>query len=309
MRYRVLGKTGAEISTLSLGGAPFGQEYTNKETSDVARCVAEALELGINLIDTAPFYGRGMSEVLLGLALQDLPRQKYYLSTKLGRYDLNHFDFSAKRVEESIDVSLHRLRTDYLDIVYCHDIEFVNLNQIVEETIPALQKQQEAGKVRWIGISGYPLKIFTEVLGQCDLDTILSYRHYSLINTTLSELVPLCKEKEVGIVNASVFEARLLTNAPLPPWHQATEEVREAAQKAAKLCTDNGSDIAKLALQFALQNEDMTSCLAGSEKVEFIRQWAAWSEEEIDRSLLEEVQKILQPVHNFSYIEGLPENN
>ena len=93
------------------------------------------------------------SEVLLGIALRGVPRDSYLLSSKLGRYDLQHFDFSGRRVAESVDVSLHRLGTDHLDICLCHDIEFVDMQQIVDETLPALRKAQQQGKVRFVGLS------------------------------------------------------------------------------------------------------------------------------------------------------------
>ena len=160
MERRLLGKTGLKLPILSFGASSLGQEFRKVSLEEALRSVRVALESGLNFIDTSPFYGRGMSEVLLGIALRDVPRDSYLLCTKLGRYDLQHFDFSAKRVAESVDVSLHRLGTDHLDVVLCHDIEFVEMQQIVDETIPALRKVQQAGKVRFIGFSGYPQKIF-----------------------------------------------------------------------------------------------------------------------------------------------------
>ena len=82
---------------------------------------------------------------------------------------------------------------EYLDIMLCHDIEFVDMAQIVEETLPALRKIQQQGKVRFVGISGYPMKIFRYVLDRTDLDVILSYNHYTLQNTMLADLVPYLK--------------------------------------------------------------------------------------------------------------------
>src|SRR6185436_1340644 len=195
--------------------------------------VRAALDLGMNFIDTSPFYGRGMSEVLLGVALRGVPRERYVLGTKLGRYDAAHFDFSAKRVVESVDVSLHRLGVEYLDICLCHDIEFVEMSQIVEETLPALRKVQQQGKVRFVGVSGYPMKMFRYVLDRTDLDVILSYNHYTLQNTMLADLVPYLQSKGVGIMNAAPFAARLLTNTTLPPWHKATDHVRRVVRQAA----------------------------------------------------------------------------
>jgi L-galactose dehydrogenase len=309
MEFRKLGNTGLELSALSFGASSLGQEFRQVDLSEAIRAVHVALDRGMNFIDTSPFYGRGMSEVLLGPALRDIPRDKYLLGTKLGRYDGAHFDFSAKRVIESVDVSLHRMGVEHLDIVLCHDIEFVEMQQIVDETLPALRKIQEQGKVRFIGVSGYPMKMFKFVLDQTDLDVVLSYNHYTLQNSMFGDLVPYLKEKGVGIMNAAPFSARLLTNATLPPWHKATDEVRQIAAKAAQHCTDNGVDLARLAVQFSVANQDMTTCVTGSANPGRVSQWVDWVEQPLDQQLLTDVLKILEPIHNWHYTEGRPENN
>src|SRR5437764_6630982 len=309
MQKRKLGKTGLELTVLSFGASSLGAEFRSIDIDEAMRAVHVALDLGMNFIDTSPFYGRGMSEVLLGVTLQDVPRDRYILGTKLGRYDAAHFDFSAKRVEESVDVSLHRLRTDHLDIMLCHDIEFVEMSQIVQETLPALRKVQDQGTVRFVGISGYPMKIFRYVLDRAPLDVVLSYNHYTLQNTMLADLVPYLKDKGVGILNAAPFSARLLTNAPLPRWHKATPEVRAVAKRAADHCAARGVDIAQLAVQFAVENEEMTTCVVGSANPENVRKWVAWADAPLDRQLLGEVLDILRPIHDWFYIEGRPENN
>ena len=237
METRWLGKTGLKLPALSFGASSLGLEFRNVKLDEALESVRVALDCGLNFIDTSPFYGRGMSEVLLGIALRDVPRNQFTLCTKLGRYDLNHFDFSAKRVAESVDVSLHRLGTDHLDIVLCHDIEFVKLPQIVEETIPALRKIQQAGKVRFVGFSGYPQKLFRLICDQIDVDCVLSYNQYTLQNTRFAdETIPYLKAKGVGVMNAGPFSARLLTNAPLPPWLKEPENVKAAARAAAAHC-------------------------------------------------------------------------
>jgi L-galactose dehydrogenase len=272
--------------------------------------VRVALDCGMNFIDTSPFYGRGMSEVLLGVALKGVPRERYTLCTKLGRYDLQHFDFSARRVAESVDVSLHRLGTDHIDIMLCHDIEFVPMQQIVDETLPALRRIQQAGKVRYLGFSGYPMKIFRFILEQTKVDCVLSYNQYTLQNTRFAdEVVPYLKSKGVGVMNAGPFSARLLTNAPLPAWLKEPESVKAAARKAAAHCASKGVDIAKLALQFSLAHPDIATTIAGSANPANIRAWAKWAEEPIDATLLAEVQAIFAPVKNIGHREGLPENN
>jgi L-galactose dehydrogenase len=310
MQTRPLGKTGLQLPILSFGASSLGAEFRAVKLDEALDSVRVALDCGLNFIDTSPFYGRGMSEVLLGIALQDVPRDSYTLCTKLGRYDLQHFDFSAKRVAESVDVSLHRLRTDHLDIVLCHDIEFVPMQQIVDETIPALRKIQQSGKVRFIGFSGYPMKIFKFILEQTSVDCVLSYNQYTLQNTRFAdEAVPYLKQKGVGVMNAGPFSARLLTNAELPKWLKEPEAVKDAARKAAKLCADRGVDIAQLALQFSCENPDITTTVAGSANPNNIRKWAEWLAKPIDRALLEEVQAIFAPVKNIGHKEGLAENN
>jgi aryl-alcohol dehydrogenase-like predicted oxidoreductase len=250
-----------------------------------------------------------MSELMLGRILPELPRDKFFVSTKLGRYAPQHFDFSARRVAESIDISLERMRIDYIDIVFCHDIEFVDMQQIVDETLPALRRQVADGKVRYIGVSGYPMKMFRYILERTDIDVILTYNHYTLQNDMALQLLPLCEQKGVGVINAAPFSARLLSDAPLPPWHKATPEVRSVAKAAADHCRSRGSDIAKLALQFSIAHPGFASCVTGSADPKRVSQWLRWIEEPIDSTLVAEVLDILRPIHNWIYCEGRPENN
>ncbi len=310
MQTRPLGKTGLQLPVLSFGASSLGQEFRSVSLDEALLSVRAALECGLNFIDTSPFYGRGMSEVLLGIALRDVPRDSYTLCTKLGRYHLSHFDFSAKRVAESVDVSLHRLGTDHLDIVLCHDIEFVPMQQIVDETIPALKRQVEKGKVRFIGFSGYPQKIFPWICDQVGVDCVLSYNQYTLQNTRFAtETVPYLKAKGIGAMNAGPFSARLLTSAPLPAWLKEPEAVKAAARRSVELCAQRGSDLAKLALQFSCSHPDIATTVAGSANPKNIRQWAKWLAEPIDATLLAEVQAVFAPVKDIGHKEGLLDNN
>jgi len=309
MEKRKLGNTGMDVSVLSFGASSMGAEFGKIDLNEAIRSVHVALNHGMNLIDTSPYYGRGLSESLLGIALDGVPRNSYYLVTKLGRYAPTHFDFSARRVRESVDISLERLKTDHLDIILCHDIEFVDMKQIWEETIPELQKIKQAGKVKNIGVSGYPMKVFQEAAANSDIDVVLSYNHYTLQNTMLADIVGEMKSKSIGVMNAAPFSARLLTNAPLPEWHKATPNVRDVCEKAASHCTVAGIDIAKLALQFSVANEDMTTCVTGSANPQRIAQWCEWLKDPLDGELVKEVQDILAPIHNWFYVECLPENS
>jgi L-galactose dehydrogenase len=309
MQFRPLGRTGLQLSSLSFGASSLGQEFRTVDFDEAFRSVHAALDLGMNFIDTSPFYGRGLSECLLGVALRGVPRDRYYLGTKLGRYGPAQFDFSPQRVVESVEISLQRLGVDYLDVMLCHDIEFVDMARVVEETLPALKAIQKQGKVRFVGVSGYPMNIFRYVLDRTDLDVILSYNHYTLQNTMLADLVPYLKDKGVGIMNAAPFSARLLTKSTLPPWHKATEEVRLICRRAAAHCDTRGVDIAQLAVQYSVANPDMATCIVGSANPENVRKWVEWADQPIDETLLSEVLDILKPIHNWFYIEGRPDNN
>ena len=312
MKTRPLGNTGIDLPILSFGGSSLGAEFRSITFEEAVQSIKTAIDLGMNFIDTSPFYGRGMSEILLGLGLKGISREKYFLGTKLGRYSKTHFDFSAKRVEESVHVSLHRLGTDYLDVILLHDVEYVPLRQIWEETFPAVLKLKQEGKVRAVGFSCYPLKTFHTVLDQVenDIDCVLSYNRYTLQNTSfVDDILPRLAAKKIGAINAGPFSARLLTNAELPVWLKESEEVKIAARAAAKHCSEQGVDIAQLALQFSCQHPGLATTVAGSANPANIRKWAKWLEQPIDHKLLADVLTIFAPVKNFGHLEGLPENN
>jgi len=175
MEYRILGKTGLSVSALSFGASTLGGVYGAIDETDAIRTVYTAIDLGINFIDTSPYYGVTKAETVLGKALKGIPRSAYILSTKVGRYDVDRFDFSVARVIASVEESLLRLNVEMIDIIHCHDIEFGSFDQIIHETIPALRKLQDQGKVRFVGITGLPLNIFPNVADRVEVDTMISY--------------------------------------------------------------------------------------------------------------------------------------
>lgn len=309
MEYRTLGKTGLEVSALSFGASSLGSVFRHIDESEGIRTVHTALDLGINFIDVSPYYGITKAETVLGKALKGVPRDRYYLATKVGRYGDAEFDFSAGRVTASVDESLARLGVDYIDLIQCHDIEFGSLDQVVNETIPALRKVQEQGKVRFIGITGLPLKIFRYIAARTEVDTTLSYCRYALNDTSLTALIPFLQEKEVGIISASPLGMGLLTGRGAPDWHPASAEIKEACAQAAAYCRSKGVDIAKLAMQFALANPDIHTTLVGTANPDNIRKNVEWITEPLDEALLGEVLEILKPIHNKTWPSGRPENN
>lgn len=308
MIYRSLGKTGLRVSALSYGASPLGSVFREIDEAEGIRTVHTAIDLGINFIDVSPYYGITRAETVLGKALATLPRDSYLLATKVGRYGKDEFDFSAARVKRSVDESLQRLGVDVIDLIQAHDIEFGDLDQVVEETLPALRELRDAGKVRFIGITGYPLKSFRYVLDRTEVDTVLSYCRYSLNDTALAELIPYLQAKEIGIISASPLSMGLLTHRGAPEWHPAPAELKAACARAAEHCAARGADVSRLALQFAVANEAIATTLVGTANPENLKKNAAWIEEPLDEELLAEVQQILAPVRNTTWLTGRVEN-
>lgn len=308
MIYRTLGKTGLRVSVLGFGASPLGGVFRPIDESDGIRAVHAALDLGINYFDVAPYYGDTRAETALGRALAGIPRESYYVATKVGRYGADRFDFSATRVRASIEESLSRLGVEHVDVIQCHDIEFGSLDQVVNETLPALREAQAAGKARFVGITGYPLKIFTEIIPRAELDTIISYCRYTLLDTALESLLPLLAERKIGVINAAPLAMGLLTQAGPPAWHPGGAEVREAASRAAKLCATRGHDIAELALQFAVAGESIATTLVGMASEEEVRRNLAAIEAPLDAGLLIELGRALRRVVGQTWPSGRPEN-
>ena len=311
MIYNVLGKTGLRVSALGFGASPLGNEFGPVDAAEGVRAVHCAIEQGINYFDVAPYYGRGLAETRLGEALAG-HRQEVILATKAGRYDKEWpegFDYSAKRIVRSVEESLRRLRTDCIDVYQVHDIEFAHREQILGETLPAMFRLKEQGKVRFVGITGYPLQLLRAIAEAANVDTILSYCRYDLLDTSLDEvLTPFARARGIGLINASPLHMRLLTDKGAPEWHPAPKRVVAAAQEAARYCRERGVDIADLALQFALQHSYVGTTLVGMSKVEHVQRNLSAVGKPPDPELLAAVRRILAPAANIAWQEGLPEN-
>jgi aryl-alcohol dehydrogenase-like predicted oxidoreductase len=208
-----------------------------------------------------------------------------------------------------VDESLHRLGVDYVDFIQSHDNEYGDLNQIIGETLPALRRIQKQGKARFVGVTGYPLKIFRQILSKTDVDTVLSYNHYSLNDTTLLQLLPFLEDKNVGILNASPVSQGLLTNQGTPDWHPAPEATKRVCREVASYCQKHGSDISKLAIQFALGNSRIHTVIVGTASSEIIEKDIRWIDEPLDHELLARVQSMMAGIKDQTWIVGRPENN
>ncbi len=311
MIYRELGKTGLKVSIVGFGASPLGQEFGAIDPAEGTRAVHYAIERGINYFDVAPYYGRTLAETRLGEALVGR-RDKVILATKVGRYDLDletGFDYSARRVTASVDESLKRLRTDTIDVIQVHDVEFGHKEKIINETLPALLKLKESGKVRFVGITGYSLYPLRDIVQAVEISTILSYCRYNLMDTTMDRvLTPLAREKGVGLINASPLHMRVLTEKGAPDWHPAPQAVLDVGQQVALYCRSRGVDIADLAMQFVLAYEGVATTLVGMSKVRHVDANVKAVGVAPDPELLAEVRAMITPVADVIWQEGRPEN-
>lgn len=311
MNFRPLGRTGLQVSVLTLGGSSLGGAFRQTDDNESIRTVHTALDLGINFIDTSPYYGATRAETVLGRALKGVARDRYYLATKVGQYGEGVFDFSAARMTRSLDESCARLGVDYIDLLQCHDIEFADLNQIVDETLPALVKLREQGRIGHIGITGLPLKVFPAVIERTApgvVETILSFCRYELNDTALADIIPLCRERGVGVINASPTGMGLLTERGVPAWHPAPPAMVACARRAVDFCRAQGVDIVKLAVQFCVAHPQIATTLIGTANPDNIRKNVAWAEEAPDFELIGKVLELLRPIHNHNFTRGRPEN-
>lgn len=310
MIYRTFANTGLRVSALAFGGSSLGGAFGPIDESEGIRAVHTALDEGINLFDTAPYYGAARAETVLGQALKGISRERFVLATKVGRYgpELKDFDFSAARVERSIDESLQRLGVDFVDLLQVHDIEFGDLRQIIDETLPALERIRLAGKTRFVGITGLHLHLFGKVLAEAKVDAVQSYCHGTLADSALLDLLPALEKTGVGILNSAPLAMRLLSDSGPPPWHPAPVVLRQRCAEAAAYCRARGQNLARLALAFSFRLPGIHSTVVGSANPREVLENVRTLREEIDPQLLQSVREILAPVHNLTWPSGRMEN-
>ncbi|KAL2749949.1 L-galactose dehydrogenase-like [Vespula maculifrons] len=277
MEYKKLGKTDLLVSKLSFGGGPLGCHYGNYDENEAIETIRQAIKEGVNYIDTAPWYGQGKSEKVIGKALKGIPRQAYYIATKVGRYELdvkNMFEFSKEKTRHSFKNSLDNLGLDYIDVIQVHDIEFApSLDIIITQTLPELSKQVAEGKARYIGITGYPLSVLKECIEQSNINIacVLTYSRFTLLDDTLMEFISFFKKCNIGVINAASLAMGLLTNNGPPDWHPASKEMKKICRDVAQYCKDNDVEISKLAVWYAMQCEDTTTNLVGIQNIQQLR--------------------------------------
>jgi L-galactose dehydrogenase len=308
MQYRALGTTGLSVSQIGFGASPLGDVFGKTDPSDGIKAVLTAVDSGINFFDVSPYYGLSLAEQRLGHALRGV-RQKVILATKCGRYGAADFDFSAARVKSSIAESLRRLQTDYVDLLQAHDVEFGDVDQLLNETIPALRDVQQSGKARYVGISGYPLQILMSVAKRAPIDTILSYCRYNLLVTDLDDsLAPFAKQNGIGLINASPLHMGLLSGSPVPDWHPAPAIVRRAAAEVLAVCHEQNVDAAKVSISFAAANPCVSTTLVGISTIEQVRSCIDALKLKLGASLRADIERVVAPAKDVIWPSGLEQN-
>jgi len=308
LQQKVLGATGLMVSEIGFGASPLGDEFRKTDPAEGVRAVHAAIDRGINFFDVSPYYGRKLAEERLGIALEGR-RNKVVLATKCGRYDTSLFDFSAARLRASIDESLSRLRTDYVDLWQAHDVEFVDARQIVDEAIPAMREIQKQGKVRFIGITGLQLKMLRSIADQAPVDTFLSYCRYNLLMNDLDHLLTgFAKQRNIGLINASPLHMGLLTESGPPAWHPASPEVVDASRTIVKACEARGYKVGDVALRFCLDHPYAAITLVGMSTVQHVERNIAAVECRPPAELIAEIRQLAAPVANRWWPTGREEN-
>jgi L-galactose dehydrogenase len=309
VEHRELGRTGLRLSVLGFGGSPLGNEFGSLHEHDGERAVHAAIDAGINFFDVSPYYGRTLAEERLGKALEGR-RDGIVLSTKCGRYDKAGFDFSAARVKRSIDESLQRLRTDHVDILLAHDIEFGDREQVINETIPAMREIQASGKARFVGVSGLPLRMLADVVQRAQLDVVLSYCHYNLLARDLDDvLTPVAKAHHVGLINASPLHMRIISTVGPPSWHPAPHAVKWKGAAAVGLIERFGFNPIQVALAFAVRHPYVASTLVGMSNPEEVHENLKALAVSVPSELMHAIDEITAPVHHVTWASGRPENS
>lgn len=307
MKYNLLGKTGLRVSRLSFGASSLGSVFRPVKEADAIAAVHAALDYGINYFDVAPAYGRTLSETILGKALRGVSRDRYFLSTKVGKYTKpgsygeDTLDYSRKRIRESLEESAARLGTDYFDIIHIHDIEYQNrahTEWALTEGYDAVQELKREGRIGGVSFGIYPMDLWRRIFTSLEIDAALMHNHYCLNDTQLLDLLPMARDKNIGVINGSPFGSGLLTDHGPADWHPAGPEARALFRKAGEFCRMQGSSMSRLALQFSSQNPDIPTTLFSTANPDSVTRNVADYEQPCDMNLVAEVQKILQPVMN-----------
>ena len=300
-----LGKTGMQVANLAFGASSLGGVFHSINEQQGIRAVHVAVDNGINFIDVSPYYGHLKAETVLGKALLEIPRDRYFLSTKVGRYGkdgVNLWDYSAKRATESVYESMERLHVDYIDLINVHDIEFQanlegGLQKVVDETLPALVELRKKGVVGHVGLTDLQPENLRWVIEHSEpgtVESVLNFCHYSLNDDLLLDYLDFFEANGIGVINASPLSMGLLSQRGTPDWHPAPAALKEACAKAAAYCQEQGYPIEKLAIQYSTSlNPRIATTLFSSANPDNVLKNIGYVNEPMDEQLVGKVREII----------------
>lgn len=269
-RYRMLGQTGLRVSSLGLGGAPLGGDFGPLEEKDALDVVAAALDAGITFIDTAPLYGSGESERRIGKGLKGR-RQQVVLATKAV---MRGETYSYDNVMKSVQGSLERLQTDYLDLLQLHELESIADEAQLDDTLRAFEELQQQGVIRAYGINAGKMHLLLPLIGSKTFHTLQTFARCSLIDmTALDELVPKAAQAGIGVINGSPLGMGLLTDRPAPFLSKHPAMLAEAERRMAQLeflREEGPNGLVRAAMRFALGQGQVSVTLSGASSLEML---------------------------------------
>ncbi len=297
---RPLGRSGLEVTTLGFGGAPLGDLYAHLDEAGAVATVETALASGINLIDTSPLYGHGLSEHRIGAALRRSGRKDVVISTKVGRVaepfagrgngsgylgGLPHglrFDYSHDGTMRSLEQSALRLGVDRIDVVLIHDVDVwthgkdaidARFAQAMDGAYRALDTLRAAGAVKAIGVGVNEAEMCERFARAGDFDTMLLAGRYSLLEQPgLASFMPLAREKGIGLMLGGVFNSGILATGPIAGakynYRPAPPAILARVAAIEAVCARHGVPLRRAALQFPLGHPAVASLVMGAVKPE-----------------------------------------
>ena len=298
-----LGGTGLQLTRLGLGAASIGGLYEAVDEAQALATLDRAWELGVRTFDVAPLYGYGAAERRVGRALAGRPRDEYVLSTKVGRLvrpagavaadadiDVQDafygrpaavrlvFDYSADGVRRSIEESLERLGLDRIDIALIHDPDD-HWEQAIGEAWPALARMRDEGTIRAVGVGMNQSAMLARFAREGEFDVFLLANRYTLLDqSALSDLLPICVERSIGILLGGVMNSGVLAD-PRPAsrfdYRPAPPDVVDRARGIGAVCERHGVPLRAAAIQFPLAHPAVTSLIAGVRRIDHLEEYPA----------------------------------
>ena len=322
MQKRKLGKTDIELSAIGFGGAPIGDLFENLQDENCYKVLENCFEKNINHFDTSPYYGNGLSEQRLGYFLKKIPKNKYYLSTKVGRYltlekeenidrgkwagGLNfvpNIDYSYDGVMKSFEQSLHRLATSKIDICLIHDVDrYTHGDQVdhyfkiaMSGAYKALTQLKEEKIIKAIGIGVNDADMCKRFAEAGDFDCMLLAGRYTLLDqSALDDCILIAEEKNIGIILGGVFNSGILAKGigeDITYFYQTIpDNIKKKYNEISIICERYNVSVPSVALQFCYANKSISSMVVGMDREDQINNNISSLSTNIPNDLWEELK-------------------